>query len=280
MNANEPADDDSLDGDEKASNLVNAEDEQVENKEQFKQLLQSKNKEIEKLKVLIEALEPIPGLDPNKYKEFVVSDIDDAFDFRDSKITSLAKKIRNLTMKLNKSNALNEKYRNDQEILTQRYDQVQQSLDTMKKEDRSNALANRSEVEIRLQKELNIANKSIDELKRKQSQLNDEIKNLQRLLRSELGENTTIEQAMDPSWKGRARQIELLKIKLKKYERSGLFSGTSVLDGVSTMGGGSVLGGLPAVSSQYQPNGSVAASVDTRAMGDLLSKPDYSYTLL
>lgn len=192
----------------------------------LKQKLHEKSREVEKLNVLLEACEPLPGMSIDKYKKFVLTGIDDALDFRDSKIISLAKKIRNLNMKLNKSNALNEKGHSSYEILKLKYDQLVVEFEQKSKEDRRSVT--RSDVEVQLQRDLNVARKQVDELKHKQSQLCDEIRNLQRILRSELGEYVTIDQAlMDEGWKGRARQIEMLKIKLKRYENSHGFNRSS-----------------------------------------------------
>ena len=58
--------------------------------------LDEKNRELEKMSILIETIQPIPGMDPEKYLHLVSGD-EDAPDFRDAKIVSLAKKCRNLT---------------------------------------------------------------------------------------------------------------------------------------------------------------------------------------
>jgi len=218
-------------------------------KESMIQLLKDKCREVEKLKVLIESLEPIPGMDPEKYNQFVFNGIDDAFDFRDTKIISLAKKVRNLSMKTNKFNAINEANKKEIIVLRNQYDELKSTHDTILAKEQELEKAIKPETEKRLQKELSIANKTIDELKRRQQQLNDEVKNLQRALRSELGSensNTSLDQVvLDPSWKGRADQVTMLKIRLKKYE-TGMI-GTSTIDNnrnscVTMKGGGTATG--------------------------------------
>lgn len=203
------------------------------------QLLKEKYKETEKLKVLLETMESIPGMDPDKYNQFVFNGIDDAFDFRDTKIVTLAKKVRNLSMKLNKINALNEASKKDLHELRGQYDELKSNHDSILQKEKKQEDTNKPETEKRLQKELVAANKTIEELKRRQHQLNDEVKNLQRALRSELGDGTPLDQAYDATWKGRAELVTMLKVRLKKYE-TGMI-GMSTIDNNrnnSTIGGG------------------------------------------
>jgi hypothetical protein len=72
--------------------------------------LDQKNRDIEKLCCLLEALEPSPGMDIGKYKSLIESKVENDInvDARDAKIVALAKKSRNLTVSLNKEKGLNE----------------------------------------------------------------------------------------------------------------------------------------------------------------------------
>jgi hypothetical protein len=186
----------------------------------IKEILVLKNKEIEKLKIILQAVEPLPGLNIEKYRKFFNDGLDngfnDVFDFRDSKIIDLSKKIRNLNMKLNKSNALNEKSKMEYSILTQKFDELMIKYTKLQEEDKNKILNSRSEIEIRLQKDLNLSLKTIEDYKLRLDQSINENKNFQRLLRSEIGEN--FDQISEEGWKGRAQQIERLKIKVKRYE--------------------------------------------------------------
>ena len=55
------------------------------------QKLENKNREVERLCTLLEAVEPIPGMDPVKYQRIIDNPNADNVDFRDSKIVDLAK---------------------------------------------------------------------------------------------------------------------------------------------------------------------------------------------
>jgi len=52
--------------------------------------LEEKNRKIDQLCVLLEALEPAPGVDPERIQKLMDEGIDENVDFRDSKIVSLA----------------------------------------------------------------------------------------------------------------------------------------------------------------------------------------------
>ena len=55
------------------------------------QKLEGKNREVERLCTLLEAVEPLPGMNPEKYRRIIDNPEADNVDFRDSKIVDLAK---------------------------------------------------------------------------------------------------------------------------------------------------------------------------------------------
>ena len=152
-------------------------------------------------------------------------------EIKEAKIVSLSKKILQQIIQINKLNSLREADTTEKKLLNEKYEKLQQSFTKLQFE-------NRSEVEKKLEKELAVTQRSIDDYKRKNDQLKDEVKNLQRILHQELGD-VSLDKASDPEggWKGRAQQIKVLKSKLMKYESSS--SSESVYDGASTVVGGS-----------------------------------------
>lgn len=187
--------------------------------------IESKNKEIEKLKLLIDACEPVPGLSAEKFQKLIQGSGDDNVDYRDSKIVALAKKIRTLTLAVNKEKALCSAQSTQLDEANRRCDTLQKELDAAllngragsNRSHRRGKDANEGDVE-KLQNDLVLANKSIDDLKRRCTQSSDEVKNLTRALARELGDGVSIEQAVDGGWRGRAQQIIMLKSKIKKLE--------------------------------------------------------------
>ena len=58
--------------------------------------LDAKDKEIDELHVLMRAIEPIPGLDPEKFLDVMQGNEMVDQDYRDSKIVDLSKKLKNM----------------------------------------------------------------------------------------------------------------------------------------------------------------------------------------
>jgi len=213
--------------------------------------LEEKNKKIESLCTLLEALEPIPGMDPEKIRRAYDADKDDInngdIDFRDSKIVALAKKSHRLQMLLNKERAngdlLNQKVadltNNCQQLTAKLSSQINNSSTTkpvtklpilgQSSSSASSAAANDqlSQINAAQLKELKEMSKSLEEFKKKNAALVEENKNLTRALSRELGEGVTaggtavtVEQAVSGGWRGRAQQIVMLKAKIRKLEAS------------------------------------------------------------
>lgn len=188
--------------------------------------LDSKNKEIERLCVLLESVEMVPGVDPNKYLD-VINGNDEEVDFRDTKIVHLAKKCRNLTVIVNKERSLKEKFEKKASILQDELDRTKRELDLVSTPAaRAAARKGTGSKECgddtpnrELKKELAQSVKQVDEWRKKALAAQDETKKLTRALAKEVGEGVTIDQAVDEGWKGRAQQIVMLKSKISRLEK-------------------------------------------------------------
>ena len=76
--------------------------------EELHQTIGKKNREIEKYAILLESIEPVPGINPEKILKLIESGsqaTDVMTDYRDVKIVSLAKKCRALNLSLMKEKA-------------------------------------------------------------------------------------------------------------------------------------------------------------------------------
>jgi len=231
------------------------------------QKLEGKNMEVERLCVLLEAMEPVPGMDAAKYKRLIENPDSSDVDFRDSKIVALAKKSRKLQLSLNKERSIteaqastieelrnvNDKLRKEIDMLAamasssgasaSRTIRAPQSLAAGGSPDRSKGGAAPSldpaELEAannQLRKELSAANKTAEELRRKIERSADEVKNLSQALAREVGDGVTLEQAVDGGWRGRAQQIIMLKSKIRRLESAaGMNSTTGTVQTFGTM---------------------------------------------
>jgi predicted RNase H-like nuclease (RuvC/YqgF family) len=204
------------------SSLMLAREKELE----YQQKIDEKNKRIEQLCIMLEALEITPGVDPQKIQKLINEGLDENADFRDSKIVSLAKKSHKLTMQVNKEKAVNDK-------LNIQLSDAQKTIETLNQELQTAKLhaSNRSDTKsynrnadtsaadhtatiAGLSRDLKETNKVVDDLKSKLVQSVEESKKLSRALTRELGEGVTLDQAVDGGWRGRAQQIIMLKAKV------------------------------------------------------------------
>ena len=171
--------------------------------------LQKKDVEIEKLCVLLESLQPVPGLGSDSVRKQLESNLEDITDFRDSKIFSLAKKNRNLTVMLNKERASADSRGMQIQNLLERLELVERVQPVLSKKSEEQDTAN-------LRKEILSLNRTIDDFRKKTFQATEENKKLLRALSNELGDSVKAEEAIEGTWRGRAQQIIMLKAKVKK----------------------------------------------------------------
>lgn len=201
--------------------------------------VEEKNRKLEQLCVMLEALEPVPGVDPARLQAIMNDRLaEDEIDLRDGKIVSLAKKSHRLTMQLNKEKAANDRLTQDVAELKRKNDTLMQDIAILRaaeaqrgnegKTYNRHALAQASQKEeeelqqksaVVVQRQLKENSKLIEDLKSRVKELTDENKNLSRALQRELGDGVTLEQAVDGGWRGRAQQIIMLKSKVKQLEQ-------------------------------------------------------------
>lgn len=215
------------------------------------QKLESRNREVEQLCILLETLEPLPGMDAEKYRRIIENPNTENVDFRDAKIVDLAKKCRKLQISVSKERSMNESYLTQINELQQHNSLLRmqneafasspskkhsmnaskvikaadsQFLSSPTREQKTNDDNNRSGTikdekgYLKTQKELFLSNKKIDELKRKLDESVDENKKLSRALLKEVGDGISLEEAVDEGHKGRAQVIVMLKNKVRKLE--------------------------------------------------------------
>jgi hypothetical protein len=205
--------------------------------------LEDKNKKIEQLCVLLEALEPAPGVDAERIQKLLDSGIDENVDFRDAKIVNLAKKSHRLTMLLNKEKLVSEKLNQQATSLQKTIDNLNQELQSAKASSSNRAeppkVYNRNttigggaaggeagsaggtsaedylSTIAGLTRDLKESTKTVDKLKRELAESTEENKQLSRALSRELGDGVSLEQAVSGGWRGRAQQIIMLKAKVR-----------------------------------------------------------------
>lgn len=164
--------------------------------------LDEKNRELEKLAVVVESITPLPGMDPEKYF-ILAAGGEEAPDFRDGKIVALAKKTRKLTEALRKEKALATKLMRENETLEKRCSLLEEEKEavvhTMKESGvRGRPLSEDEEVNVaadlrRTKKEMGAASKTIDDLRRKLHVAEQRTKAVERAMTKELGDNVKLE---------------------------------------------------------------------------------------
>jgi hypothetical protein len=166
--------------------------------------LDEKNRELEKLAVVMESISPLPGMDPEKYLMLAAGG-EEAPDFRDGKIVALAKKTRKLTEALRKEKSMATKLMRENESLEKKCAQLEGDVvDAMKSgaavkpmnEEESDNLITELK---RTKKEASGSGKTIDELRRKLHLAEQRTKAVERAMAKELGDNVKLEDVMPPA---------------------------------------------------------------------------------
>lgn len=250
----------------------------------MRQKVDEKNRKIEQLCVLLEALEPVPGVDPTRVQAIVTQRVgEDEIDLRDGKIVSLAKKSHRLTQQLNKEKATNDRLTQDLEEYRRRCDVLTQEVDLLRT---ANAAHNKTETKnynrhslvqqgkkddeeqsaAQIQRTLRDNAKSMEEMKSRIKELSEENKGLARALQRELGDGVSLEQAVDGGWRGRAQQIIMLKSKVKnleatiqQYQQQGSGGGPSGRSNAS----------VSSYNTQSNYNNNTTSNVDAKACEDI-----------
>lgn len=189
--------------------VVGSHSEMTDRTEALEKELEKKDLEIEKLCILLESLQPLSGLRADNMRKQIDNSTEDLTDFRDSKIVSLARKNRNITVMLNKERASADSRGIQIQCLMKRLELLEghQPASSKKSEEQDTAI---------LRKEVVSLNRTIDDLRKKCFHATEENKKLLRALLNEVGDNVRAEDAIDGTWRGRAQQIIMLKAKVKK----------------------------------------------------------------
>eukprot|EP01138_Halocafeteria_seosinensis_P011423 gb/GECG01011667.1/.p1 GENE.gb/GECG01011667.1/~~gb/GECG01011667.1/.p1 ORF type:complete len:555 (+),score=115.99 gb/GECG01011667.1/:1-1665(+) len=200
--------------------------------------LKEKDKELSRLEEAIIAIEPLPGLEPDKFLEGQSADQDP----RDSKIRDLAKKTRSMRLQVQRerdraSRLEAEVSRWKQHSRTNQVQEQEQMLETDKSGKEEEIKELRSQVKSMSQR--------LEKSAIKQDKLQNELKLTQKALQREIGEGVSMDQVLQSvkedeshdrvygqgsghtgTWKGRAQKIVILKNRIKKLEDQ-LRQGTS-----------------------------------------------------
>ncbi|EQC40840.1 hypothetical protein SDRG_01907 [Saprolegnia diclina VS20] len=187
--------------------------------------IKSHKQQINELQLLLEALEPIPGLDVDAFKDILQgSEIVD-HDIRNVKIVHQAKKLRQATLAYNKektraaaaSTKMAEMERAVEAAQTLQL-KAERALQRLQQQPRPDVAKKVPSPE----KEV-AASKKLEELKLKCEAQAVELKRTQRALQREVGDDVALSDILDASdsgKRGRAQQIVMLKAKIKKLERA------------------------------------------------------------
>ncbi|KDO20799.1 hypothetical protein SPRG_13615 [Saprolegnia parasitica CBS 223.65] len=187
--------------------------------------IKSQKQQINELQLLLEAMEPVPGLDVDSFKDILQgSEIVD-HDIRNVKIVHQAKKLRQATLAYNKEKtrvaaasakmAELERAVEAAQTLQSKAERALQRLQQLPRPEAAKKVPS-PEKEI-------AASKKLEELKLKCEAQAVELKRTQRALQREVGDDVALSDILDASdsgKRGRAQQIVMLKAKIKKLERA------------------------------------------------------------
>ncbi|KAF0694651.1 Aste57867_14490 [Aphanomyces stellatus] len=187
--------------------------------------IQEYKHQVNELHVLLDAIEPIPGLDVNTLKDVMVGgDLVD-HDIRDVKIVHMAKKLRQLKVALNNQTTRGAGAAHKiAELEMALHEASENVLKGQRQIQKLQLLGGAPEP--KAEKEGNNPNvvpvKKFDELKQKLEALAIELKKTQRALQKEVGDDVALADILESSEsgkRGRAQQIVMLKAKVKKLEK-------------------------------------------------------------
>ena len=184
--------------------------EMVRRTEELFAMLGQKNRELEKFAVLLESVEPVPGIHPEKLLKLIENgnqNIDGVTDYRDVKIVALAKKCRNMNLALTKERSMVDKKTRENDELNRQCESLKREIELIssaaaraaatKGISTSNSLFkkgageqtdnnNDPAVTEQLKKELAHANKQLDDVRRKFMQSQEDAKKLERALHNDI----------------------------------------------------------------------------------------------
>ena len=199
------------------------------------QQLDSKDKEIDKMKAMVAATAPIGGFDVEKLSGVIGQNgkyVDEETGFKDAKIVELAKKNRRLTVTM-------EKERSKVGKLAKEIERLQKELKSSKSKSKT---ANRmlpadiknnrnNNKDKASSKELAAAENEIKKLRRRtdairisRDKAKEDIRRVINVLRKEVGDSINVDAVLqgtmsEEGWRGRSQQIVMLRTKCKRLEK-------------------------------------------------------------
>ena len=199
------------------------------------QQLDSKDKEIDKMKAMVAATAPIGGFDVEKLSGVIGQNgkyVDEETGFKDAKIVELAKKNRRLTVTM-------EKERSKVGKLAKEIERLQKELKSSKSKSKT---ANRmlpadiknnrnNNKDKASSKELAAAENEIKKLRRRTDAIRisrvkakEDVRRVINVLRKEVGDSINVDAVLqgtmsEDGWRGRSQQIVMLRTKCKRLEK-------------------------------------------------------------
>jgi len=179
--------------------------------------LDEKEKEIHKLEVMLQALEPIPGLDPEKFMDVWVGSEQVDQDYRDCKIIDQAKKLKHYKIELSKQKRKNGELLKSLERAAVQMDQMEaqaSKISTPREASPKKQAESGGESAVQMRE----MSKRLEELRLKLNKKDTDLKKTLRALKLEVGEGVDVSKTLQDGgdWRGRAQQIIMLKTKIKR----------------------------------------------------------------
>ena len=199
------------------------------------QQLDSKDKEIDKMKAMVAATAPIGGFDVEKLSGVIGQNgkyVDEETGFKDAKIVELAKKNRRLTVTM-------EKERSKVGKLAKEIERLQKELKSSKSKSKTanrmlpaDTKNNRNNNKDKASsKELAAAENEIKKLRRRtdairisRDKAKEDVRRVINVLRKEVGDSINVDAVLqgtmsEEGWRGRSQQIVMLRTKCKRLEK-------------------------------------------------------------
>ncbi|ETP20670.1 hypothetical protein F441_05649 [Phytophthora nicotianae CJ01A1] len=198
--------------------------------------------QVKALQIQLEAQAPVPGLDVDAVQDILLEKDNLDHDVRDVKIVHQAKTLRSLKRQLQREKQLAMDATKQSQALQAANKQLEEEVDTLKlklqrfqarvaaEKANNNGAVNQPQLPESPSSDTNSdggsLKKLVDELKSKNTALQQELKKTQRALVREVGEDVPLEEivgntdnaASGASRRGRAQQIIMLKTKVKKLQ--------------------------------------------------------------
>jgi len=199
------------------------------------QQLDSKDKEIDKMKAMVAATAPIGGFDVEKLSGVIGQNgkyVDEETGFKDAKIVELAKKNRRLTVTMEKERSKVGKLAKEIEHLQKELKSSKSKSKTANRMLPADTKNNRNNNKDKASsKELAAAENEIKKLRRRtdairisRDKAKEDVRRVINVLRKEVGDSINVDAVLqgtmsEEGWRGRSQQIVMLRTKCKRLEK-------------------------------------------------------------